>query len=116
MRVRWSACNSAIRSDERRAELNFVPSPSALGAHPSDRHRLAPAFMNPSTNSSGILNGRFITHPSLSELDASFPVPGSLYLAPLSLVLAMHLPCPADCMASSESGADGRTFPDPVDV
>jgi hypothetical protein len=40
---------------------------------------------NPSTNSSGILNGRFIRYPSLSKTGrcVAFPIPGSFCLAPL---------------------------------
>src|SRR5437762_10389099 len=53
--------------------------------------------MNASTNSSGILNGRFITPPHSAKQNARFvPAPGSFYLAPFALVPALHVLSPAD--------------------
>src|SRR5947199_8816306 len=80
-----------MRPDELKGSSSAVPSRSPLAVHPSDRHRLAPAFTNPSTNSSGILNGRFIRYPSLRKDD--------LFVSRVR---------------ASGTGAHERTFPDSI--
>ena len=89
--------------------------------------------MNPSTNSSGILNGRFITYPSLSKIECfrSFPVRAasvwrpSFSYAPRACQLSGRThgfgrqACPGrrnGRLLSSGAGANDCPFPDPVDI